>query len=267
MPELPGDDPEVKPEVQTHFIAQEHVLDTMICKYSSWNKMKKAIVWLIQYQDYIIHKFGSQNKKHDGNFTNSSSCWVKEMQLAEKQLIKCVQCQVFLNEISILEANVRNIATKRKENSTDIGNISSEKPISPINPENLKVASSLYWLDTILEDGILGVGGRLENAPMDQDARHPIILPNKHHLTTLIIERYHRDLGHSGREHVSLCIRQHCWIVRSRVAVRRVIGRCLKCQRRNAKPREQFMEIYPKVEGIRTSHHLCLEQIILDHCL
>ena len=130
MPELPGDDPEVKSEVQTFYIAQEHVLDTMICRYSSWNKLKKAIVWLIPYKDYIIHKFGSQNKKHDENVTNSCSCSVKEMQLAEKQLIKFVQSQVFLMEISILEADVQNITANRKENSTDIGNISSEKLIS-----------------------------------------------------------------------------------------------------------------------------------------
>ena len=114
MPELPGDDPEVKSEVRTHFIAQEHVLDTMICKYSSWNKLKKAIVWLIRYQDYIIHKFGSQNRKHDENVTNSSSCSVKKMQLEEKQLIKFVQSQVFLKEISIQEADVQNITVNRK---------------------------------------------------------------------------------------------------------------------------------------------------------
>ena len=114
VPELPGDDPEVKSEVQTFYIAQEHVLDTMICRYSSWNKLKKAIVWLIPYKDYIIHKFGSQNRKHDENVTNSSSCSVKKMQLEEKQLIKFVQSQVFLKEISIQEADVQNITVNRK---------------------------------------------------------------------------------------------------------------------------------------------------------
>ena len=119
--------------------------------------------------------------------------------------------------------------------------------LQSIKKKNLKVASSLYWLNPILEDGILRVGECLENALIDQDAKHPIILPNKHHLTTLIIERYHRDLSQSGGEHVLLCIRQRSWIVRGHVAVRRVIGRCLKCQRRNAKPREQFMANLPKI--------------------
>ena len=112
----------------------------------------------------------------------------------------------------------------------------------------MKAASSLYRLNPILEDGILRVGLRLENAPIDRDAKHPIILPNKHHLTTLIIERYHRDLGHSRREHVLSCIRQRYWIVTRLLEIvrGRVIGRCLKSQRRNAKPREQFMANLPK---------------------
>ena len=83
-----------------------------------------------------------------------------------------------------MEADVQNITVNRKENSTDIGNISSEEPISPINQRKLKAASSLYRLNPILEEGILRVCGRLENAPIDQDAKHPIILPNKHDLTT-----------------------------------------------------------------------------------
>ena len=80
------------------------------------------------------------------------------------------------------------------------------------------------------------MGGRLENAPIDQDAKHPIILPNKHHLTTLIIERYHRDLGHSRREHVLSCIRQRYWIVTSLLEIvrGRVIGRIFKKENVNS---------------------------------
>ena len=40
--------------------------------------------------------------------------------------------------------------------------------------------------------------GRLVNSDLDFDARRPIILPRKHHLTKLIIQYCHESVHHSG---------------------------------------------------------------------
>ena len=59
----------------------------------------------------------------------------------------------------------------------------------------------------MLKDEIIRIVGRTKNALIDTDAKHPVILQNKHHLTDLIVHRYYENLGHSGREHVLSNIR------------------------------------------------------------
>ncbi|XP_076660689.1 uncharacterized protein LOC143364062 [Halictus rubicundus] len=49
-----------------------------------------------------------------------------------------------------------------------------------------------------VDGGLLRVGGRLSNAPIDYDQKHPIILPSKHLLTDLIVNHEHHRLMHAG---------------------------------------------------------------------
>ena len=53
-------------------------------------------------------------------------------------------------------------------------------------------------LNPIVVDGIVRVGGRLQNAPLDDEMKHPIILPSEHHVTKLLIIHHHHLVGHSG---------------------------------------------------------------------
>ena len=71
----------------------------------------------------------------------------------------------------------------------------------------VKKSSSLFKLDPILKDGLIRVGGRLNRAPITQDARNPVILPKKNRVVDLIIKHFHVILGHSGREHVLAALR------------------------------------------------------------
>ena len=67
----------------------------------------------------------------------------------------------------------------------------------------MKIATSLCKLNPVLNgEGILRVGGRLENADVSYDAKHEIILPYRHHITNLIIQKYHQEAGHLGQEYV-----------------------------------------------------------------
>ena len=108
---------------------------------------------------------------------NTSSISIKEMIQAEKDIIKSVQEEAFQKEISILGSTEFRKATDQRK-------IKSIRPHQKLNP--------------VLKNGILRVGGRIENAPIDTDARHSVILPNKHHLTDLIVHHYHLKLGHLG---------------------------------------------------------------------
>ena len=96
--------------------------------------------------------------------------------------------------------------------------------------KNLKITSHIRKLHPLLDEmGILRVGGRLENALIDYDAKHPIILPYRDHVTDLIISQHHQY-----------------WVIKGRSAVRRVISGCFLCKKLGAVRGEQLMGDLPK---------------------
>ena len=97
-----------------------------------------------------------------------------------------------------------------------------------------------------IRDGIIRVGGRLKNADLQDEAKHPLILPKQHHVTNLIISHFHMVSCHSGREYVLSMLRQRFWIIQARSTVRSVLNRCFECRRRRAKPVQQLMADLPE---------------------
>ena len=104
---------------------------------------------------------------------------------------------------------------------------------------------SIYRLNPQIKDDLLIAGGRLGNAPIDESTKHPIVIPYKNHVTDLIIQDYHENVGHMGQETVLTSLRSTFWIVKGRSAVRRNLRRCGGCKRRRAQPGEQFMGDLP----------------------
>ena len=77
----------------------------------------------------------------------------------------------------------------------------------------LTAPHSLQKLRPLILNGVLRVGGRLENAEVDFDAKHPIMLPKESHLTELVVTQYHAATAHSGSSHTWLEIRCCSWII------------------------------------------------------
>ena len=100
-------------------------------------------------------------------------------------------------------------------------------------------------LNPVIVDGILRVGGRLSQAPLPSNARCPIILPSSSHLTELLIQYHHSLVGHSGMGHTWSSLRQQFWILRGGATVRRVIGNCMFCRKRNSSASAQLMADLP----------------------
>ncbi|KAL7830355.1 hypothetical protein SRHO_G00314820 [Serrasalmus rhombeus] len=111
---------------------------------------------------------------------------------------------------------------------------------NPLRVDNLK-----GLVPVRLSDGLLRVGGRLNNAPIPEAAKHPVILPQKHHVCELIIWHFHKLTGHSGAERVHSEIRQSFWIVRGRTTVKQVLARCIPCKRHRAPISTQYMADLP----------------------
>ena len=47
-------------------------------------------------------------------------------------------------------------------------------------------------------NSVLRIEGRLKNADLPLDTKHPIILPSRHVLTSLIVLHEHCNSGHAG---------------------------------------------------------------------
>ena len=106
--------------------------------------------------------------------------------------------------------------------------------------------SSIYRLNPFVDKGVLRFGGRLNNADILQESKHPIILPCKSNVTMLIIRDAHEHLGHTGRGHVLARLHEKYWIVAANSAVRQLISSCVTCRRTKAPPQDQKMADLPK---------------------
>ena len=68
------------------------------------------------------------------------------------------------------------------------------------NEQPIKKGNAMEKLNPFMDsDGILRVGGRINQAPIDVAERNPIIIHGKHHVAQLIIRHYHELTKHQGR--------------------------------------------------------------------
>ena len=73
---------------------------------------------------------------------------------------------------------------------------SLKKPTTDVKRET----SPLHKLDPFLDDeGTLRVGGRWKQASLLYGVKHPIILPQKSHMTTLVVQHFHEKAKHQGK--------------------------------------------------------------------
>jgi hypothetical protein len=90
------------------------------------------------------------------------------------------------------------------------------------------------------KDGILRVGGRLQQSTLPYQAMHQMILPASHHFTKLLVSAEHIRLLHAGPQLLTASLRENYWIPRLRDLVKTVIHQCLKCYRFKAQATQQL---------------------------
>ena len=189
--------------------------DKLISHYSSWYKLTLSTAWLLRLKEYLRKRI-----KGEDIHPLERRIDVSELQQAELMLVSYVQRQEFPEWISKLSG--RSTSTK------------------------LSHSSVLYHLNPALFGNILRVGGRLANANLSFEAKHPAILPQKGHLTSLIIQDCHTRLaGHQGVNATLNHLMQKFWVVNAKAAVKAVIKDCLFCTRRSARPGAQIMADLP----------------------
>ncbi|XP_054723428.1 uncharacterized protein LOC129233424 [Uloborus diversus] len=180
----------------------------IIVKVSSYVKLRHMIAWCLRF----IKNVRYPKNRNIGYLTSD------EMKAARNILVKIVQKQEF---------------------STEYLHLENKKPL----PANSKLLSLKPFIN---EDGVIRVGGRLENAPFSNERRHPILLPKNHHLTTIIIRSYHETYLHAGTILLLSVIRKEFWTINAKSAIKKEIWKCIKCFKLKGKTATQVMADLPR---------------------
>ncbi|CAG2250996.1 unnamed protein product [Mytilus edulis] len=178
-------DIEIKRVVMINSTTTDSIRD-IITYFSNWQVLQRTVAWLIRFKKYCIRRF---LKRDDEIKTDSLNA--DELQEATRYILIHVQQESFLNEIKMIEKQ---------------------------NP--VKKDSRLASLNPVMHDGLLRVKGRL-NLSL---SKCPVIIPNSHHVTTLIIRSFHEQNGHTGMAQVLASLREKYWILKGPSTVRTVLN-------------------------------------------
>ena len=213
MRDLPEDDPELKIERKAAAVAvmsanQDDPVDRIIRHHSSWYPLKKCTLWILRYRQKLLQ---ACRKRKEGVakplvIEKAEPISLEEMKSSEKEILKFVQKGSFKEEMSCL------LSKKGKDKITIEENIKR-------SPHLVRKSSPIYKIHPVQVDELLCVGGRLRHALILEEAKHPVLLPKKHHVVELIVRHYHLISGHSGKEHVLLLLRDKFWIIKVRTSM------------------------------------------------
>ena len=86
------------------------------------------------------------------------------------------------------------------------------------------------------ENGVLVCKGRLENADLSLESKHPVFLPKEHRLTELIVRDCHERVFHSLVRATLAELRARFWVTKARQFVKKILHSCLLCRKLEGKP-------------------------------
>lgn len=141
----------------------------------------------------------------------------KELQCAKKVILKQVPRKFLWKELKSLE-----------------------------NGQSVQRQSSLMSLHPFLEDGLIRMGGRLQQVEATFDELHPV-LAKKCGVIDQLVLHIHEQMQRAGTGTViSELRRQRIWILRSKKSVSSVIRKYRKCSRFLAAPASEQTPLFPR---------------------
>lgn len=179
--------------------------------------LKSNVCLGVAVQGDIFHRFSSYStlvnviafclRMRRSNRFKSRSIGAEEQRLAEHVVLRVVQKEQFANEIALITAS---------------------KPIK---------SSRLAAFDPFVDrHGVLRVGGRLKNANISFEQKHPILLPSKHYVSDLLIRETHQRAFHAGIQTTLYTIRQKYWLLDGKNQVRKIVRNCVICIKNRPAP-------------------------------
>nr|XP_029724613.1 uncharacterized protein LOC109406186 [Aedes albopictus] len=111
----------------------------------------------------------------------TSNISADEMARSEKHILFVLQRQEFADLFKLL-----------KEGST------KRHPLSNLAP-------------FVGDDGLIRVGGRLKYSVIPYEGKHQVLLPERHHVTTILIRKLHEEHFHVGQNGLLAIVRERYW--------------------------------------------------------
>ena len=209
-----------KAQLVHHIMKEETIQSDLADRFESWPKLIRVTAHCLRFIKFLRKKIGKvidYEKSSLGQFLSTV-----EVAEARKWWILLVQNTAFAPEINHLKSGK---------------SISKGSPLKNLNP----------FLDA---SGILRLGGRLHQAPIGYDEKHPVILPANHQIPVLITRHAHLRSLHGGIQLNLYTLRQGFWITGGRNLVKGLIRHCVICVRQRATVVQQLMGSLPDFRTI-----------------
>jgi hypothetical protein len=181
-----------KPGIRNVHVALLQPPEDITQRFSKLNKLVRVIA----YCRGFIH-----NCRHSKANKQAITLTTQELDQALTCCVKMVQQMSYAQEI------------KQMMEQQEVTSTSSLKTLHPF----------------IDQEGLLRVGGRLQQPALPYQAMHQMILPSSHHFTKLVVSAEHLRLHHAGPQLLTASQRERYWIPRIRNLVKTVIHQCLTC--------------------------------------
>lgn len=166
-------------------------------RHSSFTRLQRSTAYILRF----IHNLRNLKSKLIGPLS------AHELNNTLNCLIKQHQAECFSNEIKFL---------KYKQTL----------------PPKSRILSLSPFLN---KDGIICVGGRLQNSDEPYEKMHPIIIDTKHNFSKLLFAHQHIKLLHCGPQLLLSNLRNNFWPLRGRVLARGTVNNCKICKIMKAK--------------------------------
>ncbi|XP_011879230.1 PREDICTED: uncharacterized protein LOC105568293, partial [Vollenhovia emeryi] len=197
-----------KPRICALIETKNLVLQDLIDRFSSLTRIERITAYCLRYVS---------NLRRNPDERELSRLTAVEIRNAHLLLIRHAQADEFSNDIAGLRRG---------------GKLKSTSKILPLHP----------FLD---EQGVLRVGGRLQNASWTFARKHPIILPAGNRLSRLLLEKEHCRLLHASPQLLLSSVRERYWPMKGRSLARQVCHDCVVCTRNRPRRLTQMMAPLP----------------------
>lgn len=214
-------------------VGEEAPVWDLVNRYSSLAKLSRISVYIFRFIRKILAKVSFQEKV--ASILLDFPLPSQEINIRPKELRQSKLVWSYLTQRSYF-------ATERK-----------------ILQEGRELPKSHAWksLNPSLSGCLIRVGGRLRHAILEADEKFPLILPLDSAFTRLVVDHFHSSTLHGGAQLTLTNIRGQFWIVRGKIAVKKFIRSCIKCNRYQASKPYQLMGDLPRhrVEPARPFLH------------